>query len=198
MNQSREHKRLLKELKDIETGAANGSDVTAKQIDGNMFHWKGYIKGPEHTPFDGGLFIIDIIIPPEYPYNPPKMKFDTKIWHPNMSSQTGAICLDILKDEWSPALTIRTALLSIQALLSAPVPESPQDNEVATMYKTSIEEYNAKAREWTQTFATADQESKEEKLVNQLSEMGFDFEKSRQTLMRNHWNMEAALAELLG
>jgi len=53
------------------------------------------------------------------------MKFDTKIWHPNISSQTGAICLDILKNEWSPALSIRTALLSLQALLCAPEPGTP-------------------------------------------------------------------------
>jgi len=48
------------------------------------------------------------------------------VWHPNISSQTGAICLDILKDQWSPALTIKTALLSLQALLSAPEPSDPQ------------------------------------------------------------------------
>ena len=63
------------------------------------------------------------------------MKFDTKIWHPNISSQTGAICLDILKDQWSPALTIRTALLSLQALLCVPEPNDPQDAVVAGEYK---------------------------------------------------------------
>ena len=74
---------------------------------------------------------MDINIPPDYPIKPPKMKFDTKIWHPNISSQTGAICLDILKNEWTPALTIRTALISLQALLCSPEPDDPQDAEVA-------------------------------------------------------------------
>ncbi len=83
------------------------------------------------TPYEGGIFHVDIHIPPDYPFKPPKMKFDTKIWHPNISSQTGAICLDILKNEWTPALTIRTALISLQALLCAPEPDDPQDAEVA-------------------------------------------------------------------
>lgn len=87
------------------------------------------------TCYEGGIFAVDIVIPPDYPFKPPKMKFDTKIWHPNISSQTGAICLDILKNEWTPALTIRTALISLQALLCAPEPDDPQDAEVARMFK---------------------------------------------------------------
>jgi len=77
------------------------------------------------TCYAEGVFIIDIQIPTDYPFKPPIMKFDTKIWHPNISSQTGAICLDILKNEWTPALTIRTALISLQALLSAPEADDP-------------------------------------------------------------------------
>ena len=97
------------------------------------------------TPYEGGIFLIDIVIPEGYPFKPPKvdkfmtfqMKFETKIWHPNISSVTGAICLDILKNEWTPALTIRTALISLQALLCAPEPGDPQDAEVAKQYKSN-------------------------------------------------------------
>ena len=74
------------------------------------------------------------------------MKFETKIWHPNISSVTGAICIDILKSEWTPALTIRTALISLQALLCAPEPNDPQDAEVAKQYKTNRKAFEAKAR----------------------------------------------------
>jgi len=90
-----------------------------------MRHWKGTIFGPKDTCYEGGTFLVDIEIPQEYPFKPPKMKFDTKIWHPNISSVTGAICLDILRNEWTPALTIRTALISLQALLCAPEPDDP-------------------------------------------------------------------------
>lgn len=82
------------------------------------------------------------------------MKYDTKIWHPNISSITGAICLDILKNEWTPALTIRTALISLQALMCSPVPgqyifltsEDPQDAQVASMYKNDINLFNETAK----------------------------------------------------
>merc|ERR1712176_469079 len=109
--------------------------------------------GPEGTPYEGGVFDVDVLIPSEYPFEPPKMKFTTKIWHPNISSQTGAICLDILKDQWSPALTIKTALLSLRALLSSPEPNDPQDAEVADMYKTDRKKFEKTAKFWTETYA---------------------------------------------
>eukprot|EP00961_Rhodomonas_salina_P275219 3718173-Rhodomonas_salina.1 len=124
--------------------------VSARTVGEDMSHWKGTIHGPSGTPYDGGTFIIDIKLTPSYPFEPPKMTFDTKIWHPNVSSQTGAICLDILKKEWSPALTIKTALLSVQALLAAPEPDDPQDAVVAGEYKGSIEKFNQTAKLWTE------------------------------------------------
>eukprot|EP00494_Astrolonche_serrata_P012608 UN12712 len=64
---------------------------------GDYSHWIGTIKGPDDTAYAGGIFNVDINIPSQYPFAPPKMKFITKVWHPNVSTQTGAICLDILK-----------------------------------------------------------------------------------------------------
>jgi len=156
------------------------------------------MKGPQSTPYMGGTFIIDIDIPKDYPYTPPKMKFETKIWHPNISSQTGAICLDILGKEWSPALTIRTALLSIQALLSAPEPSDPQDAEVANMYKTDRETFNRTARYWTETFAQDKSAVSQEDCINHLREMGFTTEQAREALERNGWDQTVALNSLLG
>lgn len=68
------------------------------------------------------------------------------VWHPNVSSVTGAICLDILKDQWSPALTMKTAMLSLQALMCSPEPNDPQDAVVATMYKERQAEFQSTAR----------------------------------------------------
>jgi len=110
------------------------------------------------------------------------MKFDTKIWHPNISSQTGAICLDILKNEWTPALTIRTALLSLQALLCSPEPDDPQDAEVANQYKSDINVFNQKAALWVQQFA---KEETEYDRVKKLMEMGFPEDLCIQALREN-------------
>ena len=83
---------------------------------------------------------------------PPKVRFLTKIYHPNVD-KLGRICLDILKDKWSPALQIRTVLLSIQALMSAPNPDDPLDNTVAELWKSNEAEAIRRAREFTESFA---------------------------------------------
>ncbi len=81
------------------------------------------------------------------------MKFVTKVYHPNVSSASGAICLDILKDAWSPVLTLKSTLISLQSLLCSPEPNDPQDAEVAKHYTTSRTSFEDTARYWTHVYA---------------------------------------------
>eukprot|EP00455_Lapot_gusevi_P049547 TRINITY_DN7041_c0_g3_i7.p1 TRINITY_DN7041_c0_g3~~TRINITY_DN7041_c0_g3_i7.p1 ORF type:complete len:193 (+),score=40.49 TRINITY_DN7041_c0_g3_i7:81-659(+) len=185
--------RIMKEFKEIESSRDAG--IAAKLVDNQLNHWKGYLTGPADTPYAGGLFVVDIQIPENYPFVPPKMRFDTKVWHPNVSSANGAICLDILKNEWSPALTIRTALLSLQALLCAPNPDDPQDAVVASMYKRNLEEFNSTARFWTETYAVTEEVAQERKILK-LTEMGFDRDMCRRALEQCNWDENRAVEVL--
>ena len=143
--------RLKKELAELQKDTNAGVTVTPKSD--QLTELEGSITGPADTPYEGGFYQISISIPAGYPFEPPKMKCITKIWHPNISSQTGAICLDILKDQWSPALTISKVLLSISSLLCDPNPDDPLVPEIAHIYKTDKAKYEATAREWTRKYA---------------------------------------------
>lgn len=163
-------RRVAKEIADIHADTI--SQISA-HVDGNgddLMHLKGSFQGPPGTPYEGGTYMIDIRISPEYPFRPPVMKFETKVWHPNVSSQTvsqvdlsvrksltskGAICLDTLSSAWSPVLTIKSALLSLQSLLSTPEPRDPQDAEVATMLMRHPKEFERVAAEWAVLYAGA-------------------------------------------
>ena len=75
--------RLRKELKDLVSGE-DVSGVAATPRGDDLTRLQGTFKGPEGTPYEGGVFFVDIVIPQQYPFEPPKMKFETKIWHPNI------------------------------------------------------------------------------------------------------------------
>lgn len=165
-------RRIGKELADIQNDKQ--SNIQAKAAHGDdLTNLKASFPGPPDTPYEGGTFIVDIKIPQEYPFKPPIMKFETKLWHPNVSSVTvsdcqgfnvlwlanilyqGAICLDTLGTAWSPVLTIKSALLSLQSLLSTPEPNDPQDAEVAMMLKRRPQEFAKVAHDWAVKYAGA-------------------------------------------
>ena len=104
-------KRIQKELTDFNKDPP--ANCSAGPVnDSDMFHWQATIMGPGDSPYQGGVFFLNIHFPTDYPFKPPKCTFTTRIYHPNINSN-GSICLDILKDQWSPALTIGKVLLSI-------------------------------------------------------------------------------------
>ena len=108
--------------------------------------------GPEDSPYTGGIFKLRIQFPVDYPFKPPHIQFITKIFHPNINS-AGMICLDILKTQWSPALTISKVLLSICSLLTDPNPKDPLAPDIARMYLEEREKYEAEARRRTSMHA---------------------------------------------
>ncbi|CAH3155216.1 ubiquitin-conjugating enzyme E2 N [Pocillopora verrucosa] len=143
-------RRIIKETQRLMSEPVPG--ITALPSEDNARYFNVVIEGPAETPFEGGKFRLELFLPEEYPMAAPKVRFMTKIYHPNVD-KLGRICLDILKDKWSPALQIRTVLLSIQALLSAPNPDDPLANDVAEKWKLNESEALVTAREWTRTYA---------------------------------------------
>lgn len=156
-------RRLKKDLKTLQSdGLPNisAAPVTTKRVGPkgdvivkDMFHWKAVIIGPSDTPYEGGKFHLDVNFPREYPFKPPTIKFDTKIYHVNISD-SGSICLDILKTKWSPALDMQKVLLSLSSLLSEPNPSDPLNTAVVNVYRTSPELFISTAQAWTKKYAS--------------------------------------------
>lgn len=144
-------KRLNKELKDLATDPP--PNCSAGPVGDDLFRWTATILGPGQSPYNGGIFFLNIVFPPEYPFKPPRVSFTTKIYHPNINDK-GGICLDILKENWSPALTISKVLLSVCSLLTDPNPDDPLVPEIAALYKKDRVKYNQNAKQYTQKYAT--------------------------------------------
>ena len=144
-------KRITKELTEFNKEPPEG--FSAGPIDdSDMFKWEASITGPEESPYEGGTFQLSIEFPKDFPYKPPKVEFTTKVYHPNVKS-TGTICLDILKDAWSPDISVSKILLAIQNLLINPNIDHPLEPEIANLYKSDKAAYDKNAKEWTEKYA---------------------------------------------
>jgi len=143
-------KRIQRELLDIQTDPPE--DCSAGITNDNLLQWTAIIFGPPDTPYQGGSFQVDIEFPENYPFKAPKIRFITPVYHPNIN-RDGGICLDILKDNWSPALSIAKVLISIRSLLADPNPDDPLVAEIAREYKNNYQLFYEKAVFWTNKYA---------------------------------------------
>ncbi|EJW01410.1 hypothetical protein EDEG_00457 [Edhazardia aedis USNM 41457] len=131
-------RRIMKEIQEMKNDPpSNCSAGPISEADPDT--WSATIIGPPGTPYEGGTIELLIKLPPNYPFSPPKVSLITPIFHCNVKADT--ICLDILKSEWSPALTIGKVLLSISSLLGNPNPDDPLDNEAARLYREDKQAY---------------------------------------------------------
>lgn len=144
-------RRIAKELTDLRKDPPANCSAGPRD-DNDMYMWDGVIFGPSDSPYAGGTFNLTIQFPVDYPFKPPRLMFTTKVYHPNINKD-GFICLDILKTNWSPALTVSKVLLSVLSMFTDPNPDDPLVPDIANQYKSDRAEYERMAREWTRLYA---------------------------------------------
>jgi len=145
-------KRLQKELKEFIDEPKDWCKAELATED-NLFLWRAEIVGPDKSAYEKGVFKLEIDIPTDYPFKPPKVKFLTKIYHPNVKGD-GSFCTEILTTEgWSPQLKITQILMTIQNLLLEPNVDNPLEPEIAQQYKTDRATFTKTAKEWTKKHA---------------------------------------------
>jgi ubiquitin-conjugating enzyme E2 D/E len=148
-------KRLTQNYVDIQKNPPPLCFAEPRNSSKDLIDWIGWIDGADDSPYTGGKFHISLRFPSDYPFKPPTIKFLTPIFHPNIGSD-GEICLDILHSQWSPALTIRSLLISLSSLLTDPNPEHGLNKEALQLYRSDKNKYEQTAKQWTIMFASND------------------------------------------
>lgn len=147
-NQNAATLRLMSDLREMQKDAPEGASA-APLSEENIFVWAATIFGPADTPWEGGIFSLRMTFCDQYPDKPPKVRFTTKVFHPNVY-QDGTLCLDIIQNKWSPSYTVSSVLTSIQSLLTDPNCGSPANPEAAELFMQDKKAYNRRVRRLTE------------------------------------------------
>ncbi|XP_021891083.1 constitutive photomorphogenesis protein 10 [Carica papaya] len=143
-------KRIQREMTELNMDPPR--DCAAGPKGDNLYNWVSTVIGPSGTPYEGGIFFLDITFPTDYPFKPPKVVFKTGIYHCNVDS-SGNLNLEILNNNWSPALTITKVLRAIRSIFTNPDPYNPLVPGIAHLYLTDRAKHDEMATEWTLRFA---------------------------------------------
>lgn len=146
----------------------------------NIYEWDAHLTPQADSMYEGALFNLKITFPQDYPFKPPKIVFLNKIYHPNINSN-GIICLDILGENWSPALTMQKVLISLLSLLDDPNPDDPLMSDIARKFLTQKAEYKKIVKEWIEKYSKAPKvDKKKVKGEVKNSDEGYDTDKNNE------------------
>lgn len=151
---SKGSKRITKEFAELSKNPPQ--DMKVNLVSENDFYkWVVTMVGPEDSPYAGGKFKILVNLPVEYPFKPPTINWQTKIYHPNVTNDDkGSMCLGILRDgEWKPNSTLHAALEYVRQLLVEPNADDAIEQAVGREYKEDRKEFIKKAKKWTKDYA---------------------------------------------
>ena len=128
----------------------------------------GVLQGPPNSLYENGFFQFTIKFSNDYPWKPPRFLFQTKIFHPYINEEFGSVYLDILKDQWCPAITIQKIIFYIHSLLYEPNPDDDDgmNDSAVKLYKTNRMEYEKTVREYTSKYANFSTVQNELKKLN--------------------------------
>jgi ubiquitin-conjugating enzyme E2 T len=162
--------RVRKEIEQLEREPPPG--ISAWPRDDDIRRLEATIRGAEGTCYECGTFRVHISLPLRYPFEPPKLRFATKIYHPNIDAG-GRICLDTLvmppKGVWTPSLNVAAVLNSVRALMASPNPDDPLMADICHLFRTDYQRFEDTARQWTQRYAVEHSENEQdgERIANE-------------------------------
>lgn len=142
-------KRIMNDYKEIEKEIIKNSIFPIIKIiydKSNSLTCKIILRGPSETPYENGLFVLDVKFSSEYPFTSPSIYFGTPILHPNVANN-GRICIDILQNKWSSAFSLLSVILSISSLLGDPNTKEPLNIEINDLYLKDLSAFNVTVRE---------------------------------------------------
>ncbi|KAI9824306.1 MAG: hypothetical protein M1826_007403 [Phylliscum demangeonii] len=151
-------RRITKELAEVTASPPTGITVTLLD-ESDVYKWAIVMKGPPDSPYAGGRFKLQLVLPADYPFKPPALNFQTKIYHPNVANEKGSMCLGMLKgDEWKPSSKILAVLETARNLLVEPNPDDAVETAIAEQYKKDRKAFERSAKEWVKKYAKPEAE----------------------------------------
>lgn len=143
--------RLQKELKKLKEQPLAFAEAAPSNDD--LLLWVAKIQGPKNSPYENGVFKIQIQFSPQYPMKPPELTFLTKIYHPSVQDKDGKVCQEIIGKNWAPVLNMFYILETLQQMLVDPTTDSPLEPEIAELLAKDKKKFEKTAKEWTKKYA---------------------------------------------